>query len=233
MMSDEELRQEEIRNARFSQQEQMDLLREYVELRLLLNNPYATMKVYVLEPLCEYCRFGRMPMEDGDSYVSMSTPIHAHRDNCYMYPGSDDGNFYAAAQGVVMRRKVGHDLSCARCQEDLSDESMVYVTERSFQDYFCLQDRSNGLPKWLRKHILDVYGRTCFACGTPLTTSTLSIDHIIPRSKGGDDRPTNLQAMCGPCNNAHKKDADAEIAHIFLDFLTRPAPSDAYSGLIW
>jgi len=56
-MSEEDLRQEDIRNARFSQQEQMDLLREYVELRLLLDDPCATMKVYVLEPVCEYCRF--------------------------------------------------------------------------------------------------------------------------------------------------------------------------------
>lgn len=121
-----------IRNARFSQEEQKGLLREYVALRLLLNNPFATMKVYVLESLCEYCRFGRISMEDGDSYVSMSMAIHPPRDNCYMYPGSDGGNFYAAAQGVVMRRKPGQNLSCARCEEDLSDEWMVYVTERTF-----------------------------------------------------------------------------------------------------
>jgi 5-methylcytosine-specific restriction protein A len=233
MMSDEELRQEEIRNARFSQEEQKDLLREYVELRLLLNDPFATMKVYVLEPLCEYCRFGRVPMEDGDCFVSMSMAVHPPRDNCYMYPGSDGGNYYAAAQGVVIRRNTGEPLSCARCDEDLSDESMVYITERTFQDYFCLEDRSNGLPKWLRRHVLDVYGRTCFACNKPLTAATLTIDHIIPLSKGGDDRPSNLQAMCAPCNNAHKKDTEPEVAHIFLDFLTRPAPSDAYSGLIW
>ena len=232
-MDDEELRQFETRRARYSQQEQMELLREYVELRLLLKNPFATMEVYVLEPLCEYCRFGRMPMEDGDSYVSMSRPVHPPRENCYMYPGRNGGNFYAADQGVVLRQETGQELSCMRCEEDLSDESMVYVSERSFQDYFCLEDRSNGLPKWLRKHILDVFGRTCFSCATPLTAATLSIDHIIPRSKGGDERPTNLQAMCAPCNTANKKDAAPEIAHVFLDFLTRPAPSDAYSGLIW
>jgi 5-methylcytosine-specific restriction endonuclease McrA len=77
------------------------------------------------------------------------------------------------------------------------------------------------------KHILDCYGRQCFSCGTGLTACTLSMDHIIPRSKGGDDRPTNLQAMCGTCNNAHKKDAPPETAHIFLDFLTRPTPARA------
>jgi hypothetical protein len=56
MMSDEELRQEEIRNARFLQEEQKDLLREYVELRLLLNDPFATMKAYVHERWREFLR---------------------------------------------------------------------------------------------------------------------------------------------------------------------------------
>jgi 5-methylcytosine-specific restriction endonuclease McrA len=232
-MDDEELRQLDIRRAQYSQQEQMDLLREYVELRLLLKDPYATMKVYVLEPLCEYCRFGRMPMEDGESLISSAVPIHGHRENCYMYPGRDGGNFYAAAYGRIIRPADGHEISCVQCQEDLSEETMMYVRERSFQEYFCLQDESRGLPKWLRKHILDCYGRTCFACGAALSASTLSIDHIIPLSRGGDHRPTNLQAMCGPCNNVHKKDTEPEVAHIFLDFLTRPAPSDSYSGLIW
>jgi 5-methylcytosine-specific restriction endonuclease McrA len=232
-MSDEDIRKEDIRNARYSQQEQMDLLREYVELRLLLDDPYATMKVYVLEPLCEYCLFGRMPMEDGDSFISSTMPIHAPRENCYMYPARDSGNFYAASYGRVIRQADGHEISCIQCQEDLSEETLLYVRERSFQEYFCLQDESRGIAKWLRKHILDCYGRACFACGDALNMATLSIDHVVPRSKGGDDRPTNLQAMCAPCNNARKKDADAQTAHIFLDFLTRPAPSDANSGLIW
>jgi hypothetical protein len=41
-MDDEELRQLDIRRAQYSQQEQMDLLREYVELRLLLKDPTRT-----------------------------------------------------------------------------------------------------------------------------------------------------------------------------------------------
>jgi 5-methylcytosine-specific restriction endonuclease McrA len=241
-MDDEQLRQLDIRRARYSQQEQIerysqqeqiDLLREYVELRLLLDDPYMTMKVYVLEPHCEYCFFGRMPIEDGDPLISSAVLIYGHRDNCYMYPAWDSGNLYAADYGRVIRDVDGHDIACVQCEEDLSEETLVYVRERCFQDYLCLQDQSHGLPKRLRRHILDCYGRTCFSCDDPLTASTLSIDHITPQSKGGDSRPTNLQPVCVPCNTARKKDAAPETAHIFLDFLTRPAASDAYSDLIW
>lgn len=232
-MNDEQIRQLEIRRARYSQKEQKNLLREYVELRLLLDDPYMTMKVYVLEPVCEYCFFGRMPMEDGDPLISSPVPIYGQRDNCYMYPALDHRNFYAAAYGRIIRDDDGHPIACVQCDEDLSEETLLYVRERSFQDYFCLQDQSRGVPKWLRRHILECYGRTCVSCGDPLNASTLSIDHIIPQSKGGDDRPTNLQPMCVPCNTARKKDASLGTAHIFLDFLTRPVPSDAYSELIW
>lgn len=42
---DEQLRQLDIARARYSQDEQKDLIREYAELRQLLGNPYAAMKV--------------------------------------------------------------------------------------------------------------------------------------------------------------------------------------------
>ena len=43
-MDDELQRRLEIVRACYSQQEQMDLLSEYVELRLLLDDPHATRK---------------------------------------------------------------------------------------------------------------------------------------------------------------------------------------------
>lgn len=38
----------------------------------------------------------------------------------------------------------------------------------------------------------------CAYCGGPTT----EIDHIVPRSSGGDNEWTNLTASCGPCNRA-------------------------------
>jgi 5-methylcytosine-specific restriction endonuclease McrA len=39
--------------------------------------------------------------------------------------------------------------------------------------------------------------RFCAHCGTG---SNLTIDHIIPLSKGGDNQVHNLQMLCEPCN---------------------------------
>ncbi len=115
----------------------------------------------------------------------------------------------------------------------MDDLGVFHVVEESFQRHFCFEDESRGLPKWLRRHILDVYGNQCFMCNEELSISQLTIDHIIPKCRGGTSRPTNLQPMCAKCNNDSKKDADPEEHYIFLDFLLRSPPRDAYSGLIW
>ncbi len=50
-----------------------------------------------------------------------------------------------------------------------------------------------------RKNILKRDNHRCAYCGRgdlPLT-----IDHVIPKSKGGDDSWENLVAACLPCNN--------------------------------
>lgn len=47
-------------------------------------------------------------------------------------------------------------------------------------------------------------GHACIACGS---TRNLEVDHIVPRSRGGDHVLENLQTLCGPCN-ASKGDGD-------------------------
>jgi len=61
--------------------------------------------------------------------------------------------------------------------------------------------RAIGSGKWkkLRLEILARDGYTCSACYGTATT----VDHIWPRSKGGDMwNPDNLISMCKPCNSA-------------------------------
>lgn len=43
------------------------------------------------------------------------------------------------------------------------------------------------------------YGHRCLACGTD---GPLTIDHVVPVSKGGANTATNVQPLCGPCNSS-------------------------------
>lgn len=48
-------------------------------------------------------------------------------------------------------------------------------------------------------------GHRCLYCGT---TEDLTLDHIIPRSKGGSNRYQNLRTLCRPCNMERSDNVD-------------------------
>ena len=54
-----------------------------------------------------------------------------------------------------------------------------------------------------RKNILLRDRNTCQYCGKVLASSELTLDHVIPRSRGGASAWENLVACCHPCN--HRK----------------------------
>ena len=56
-------------------------------------------------------------------------------------------------------------------------------------------------------------GHKCAYCGR--ADLPLTLDHVIPRSKGGDDSWENLVAACLPCNN-RKGDRTPEESHLKL-----------------
>ena len=61
-------------------------------------------------------------------------------------------------------------------------------------------DASHRNPN-LRKAIFEVFGGRCVATGAPLSLKNMTIDHVIPRSKGGPDNIFNYALMSSPINN--------------------------------
>ena len=51
-----------------------------------------------------------------------------------------------------------------------------------------------------RKATLRRSRNKCACCGTPLTTKTMTMDHVIPISRGGTNDLKNLVALCYDCN---------------------------------
>lgn len=47
----------------------------------------------------------------------------------------------------------------------------------------------------------DRYGDICFLCSKPFQENNkATIDHLVPRSRGGSDKIENLRLMCKRCN---------------------------------
>lgn len=55
----------------------------------------------------------------------------------------------------------------------------------------------------------------CFYCGKSLTWDTKTVDHVIPKSKGGPHRAWNLVISCFDCNKA-KGNSDPTPAQLDL-----------------
>ena len=65
-----------------------------------------------------------------------------------------------------------------------------------------------------RQAIFERDGYKCLECGS---TENLSLDHIIPRSKGGTSDPENLQTLCRSCNARKGNRLDAQLAQANTD----------------
>lgn len=58
-------------------------------------------------------------------------------------------------------------------------------------------------------------GGRCRFCGMPLSRDAFTLDHLLPKSRGGPDWDVNLVVACSPCNN-QKGDRTLEAAGMEL-----------------
>jgi 5-methylcytosine-specific restriction endonuclease McrA len=62
--------------------------------------------------------------------------------------------------------------------------------------YVVTRWRYSAGPAWSRRGVLARDGHRCAYCGGPATT----VDHVVPRCRGGTNTWRNTAAACGGCN---------------------------------
>ena len=65
-------------------------------------------------------------------------------------------------------------------------------------------------PKFSRRNIYLRDHNTCQYCGKTLPTEGLNLDHVVPRSKGGQMTWTNIVLSCVKCNDKKRDRLPAE-----------------------
>jgi 5-methylcytosine-specific restriction endonuclease McrA len=107
-----------------------------------------------------------------------------------------------------LRSRVQHVESWARrlqrwCPLVVVDLELVRFDTQLMQDpeISGVQYQQGTLAGYeAREYLLAKFGRRCAYCGAEGVP--LNVDHIVPRSRGGSDRITNLTLACIPCNQA-------------------------------
>lgn len=102
-----------------------------------------------------------------------------------------------------LRNEEGYQILTHNDRSDLRPGQYILTTSKP-QPAF-----SRNISKETRAYVLDRNGFTCQMCGAvagephpydPSRRTRLHIGHIIDKSMGGTDTPSNLRAICSICN---------------------------------
>jgi len=77
----------------------------------------------------------------------------------------------------------------------------------------------------VREYLLEKWGRKCAYCG--VMGIPLEIEHIIPKSRGGSNRVSNLALSCRKCNLEKGNQTAEEFGHPEVQALARRPLKDA------
>ncbi|NET01023.1 MAG: HNH endonuclease [Sphaerospermopsis sp. SIO1G2] len=71
------------------------------------------------------------------------------------------------------------------------------------------------IPPEVRKFVYQRDKYQCQSCGKTAQETQLSIDHIIPLSRGGKNDISNLQTLCLTCNKRKTNKLDNRFQRYF------------------
>jgi 5-methylcytosine-specific restriction endonuclease McrA len=71
------------------------------------------------------------------------------------------------------------------------------------------------IPKEVRKYVFQRDKYQCQSCGMREEETNLTIDHIIPLSRGGQNDISNLQTLCLKCNQRKTNNLDPRFRRHF------------------
>jgi 5-methylcytosine-specific restriction endonuclease McrA len=72
-----------------------------------------------------------------------------------------------------------------------------------------------SIPPEVRKYVFERDSYQCKGCGKNQLETQLTIDHIIPLARGGQNDMSNLQTLCCACNQQKKHQLDPRFRRYF------------------
>lgn len=74
----------------------------------------------------------------------------------------------------------------------------VYMTPEAAMANLQALQRREAVKQW-RQSIKEAFGCQCAYCG--VQSNELTLDHVHPKTKGGEDLATNIVPACKRCNH--------------------------------
>lgn len=136
-----------------------------------------------------------------------------------------------------LRTEEGYHILTHNDRSDLKPGEYLLVDPKPAPAF------ARDISKETRAIVLDRNGFTCQMCGAvagephpydPSRKTRLHIGHIVDKSQGGSDEPSNLRAICSVCNEgAANITLDRPSMHKLLVQIRRATVADQRSVLEW
>lgn len=134
-----------------------------------------------------------------------------------------------------LRNEEGYQILSHKDRADLKPNQYLLETAKRIPAF------KRNISKETRAWVLERNGYTCQMCGVAAgdadpfggdRTVRLTMGHIIDKSKGGDDSPQNLRAICTNCNEGLQNTSLPKPDQIYLLAQVRRATIDDQQVLL-
>lgn len=136
-----------------------------------------------------------------------------------------------------LRNEQGYQILSHKDRSELKPGQYLLETEKRLPAF------SRNISKETRAWVLERNGYTCQMCGigagdmdpfNSTRTIQLTMGHIVDKSKGGDDSPDNLRAVCTNCNEGLQNTGlmKPDRKHVLMQ-IRRATVSDQKAVLDW
>lgn len=136
-----------------------------------------------------------------------------------------------------LRNEDGYQILSHKDRSSLKPNQYLLETDKRIPAF------TRNISKETRAWVLERNGYTCQMCGVAAgdpdpfggsRTVRLTMGHILDKSKGGDDSPQNLRAVCTNCNEGLQNTAlpKPDRVHL-LGQIRRATISDQQAVLEW
>ncbi len=128
-----------------------------------------------------------------------------------------------------LRDEEGYQILTNKDRADLKRSQYLLETTKRRPAF------ARGISKETRAFVLERNGYTCQMCGIaagdadpfhPGRTIRLAMGHVLDKSKGGTDTPSNLRAVCSNCNEGLQNTAPPKPDRLHLLAQIRKATVD-------
>lgn len=136
-----------------------------------------------------------------------------------------------------LRTEEGYQILTHNDRSDLKPGEYLLLDPKPLPAF------ERGISKETRAFVLDRNGFTCQMCGAvagephpsdPARKTRLHIGHIVDKSMGGSDDPSNLRAICSVCNEgARNLTLDRPSLQKLLIQVRRATGADQIEVLKW